>query len=472
MLGKLRSFTNSKLAGVLVAIIIVPFVFWGMGSVFSGGNTNNVAKINNESISNKEFITKINNLRINPEYIKKNIQNNILEQILSEIISNEILSMEINSINVNIADEILAKVIQSNNQFLDEDGNFSRTKYEKYLLENNTFATEFEKKIKDLELKNNLFSYIGGGIKSPYFIQNKLYIDDNKTIEIDYFNLDSNYNKIVTQQDIDNYISDNKELLSQDHIDFYYKKITPNNLIDSVDYNEEFYKVLDQIENDILNDVSLEEISEKYKLKLENKINYRYIDKDEKYLEEIYLNRDKTNIQLIDKSDYYILFKVISLKRKLPNTNNENFINKVSENILTKRKFDFNKEIFEKIQDKKLTEIEYIKLANGYENIKNITISKNENNNFFSKASNDIIKDLPKNSFVVISNNAQQTFLAKIKKIYNKELDNKNINDEYYSKANFSISSNVYDTYDKLLSKKYNVKIFNNSLERIKENFR
>ena len=33
MLGKLRGFTNSKLAGVLVAIIIVPFVFWGMGSV-------------------------------------------------------------------------------------------------------------------------------------------------------------------------------------------------------------------------------------------------------------------------------------------------------------------------------------------------------------------------------------------------------------------------------------------------------
>ena len=50
MLGKLRGFTNSKLAGVLVAIIIVPFVFWGMGSVFSGGNTNNIAKINNNSI--------------------------------------------------------------------------------------------------------------------------------------------------------------------------------------------------------------------------------------------------------------------------------------------------------------------------------------------------------------------------------------------------------------------------------------
>ena len=36
MLGKLRNFSKSKLAIILVAIIIVPFVFWGIGSVFSG----------------------------------------------------------------------------------------------------------------------------------------------------------------------------------------------------------------------------------------------------------------------------------------------------------------------------------------------------------------------------------------------------------------------------------------------------
>ena len=41
-------------------IIIIPFVFWGMGSVFSGGNTNNVAKINNEIISTQDFVNYIN----------------------------------------------------------------------------------------------------------------------------------------------------------------------------------------------------------------------------------------------------------------------------------------------------------------------------------------------------------------------------------------------------------------------------
>ena len=55
MLNKLRNFSKGKLAGVLVGIIIIPFVFWGMGSVFSGGNTNSIAKINSYNVSTQEF---------------------------------------------------------------------------------------------------------------------------------------------------------------------------------------------------------------------------------------------------------------------------------------------------------------------------------------------------------------------------------------------------------------------------------
>ncbi len=63
MLNKLRGFSNTKLAGVLIGIIVIPFVFWGMGSVFSGGNTNNIAKINNETISTQELLNYINQTR-------------------------------------------------------------------------------------------------------------------------------------------------------------------------------------------------------------------------------------------------------------------------------------------------------------------------------------------------------------------------------------------------------------------------
>ena len=310
MLNKLRGFSKSKLAGVFVAIIIIPFVFWGMGSVFSGGNTNNIAKIDNLAISNKEFINNINQLRINPEYIKENLQNNILENLLSEMISNKILSMEIDSINANLNDEILAKIIQSNIQFRNEDGNFSRTKYEKFLLKNNTYATEFEKKIKNLELKNNLFSYIGGGIKTPYFLRNKIYIEENKKVELDYFNLENKYNKMITDDEVSKFIADNSDNLSEDYIDISYKKITPKILIDDDEYNEDFYKKIDEIENDILNDMTIETINKKFNLNINNLNNYKFSEGDEKYLDEIYQNRNKNNIQFVDKNDYFILYKV------------------------------------------------------------------------------------------------------------------------------------------------------------------
>ena len=49
MINSFRNFAKTKFAGLLVFIMIIPFVFWGMGGMFSSGNTNNVAKINNKN---------------------------------------------------------------------------------------------------------------------------------------------------------------------------------------------------------------------------------------------------------------------------------------------------------------------------------------------------------------------------------------------------------------------------------------
>ena len=215
MLGKLRGFTNSKLAGVLVAIIIVPFVFWGMGSVFSGGNTNNIAKINNNSISTKDFIDHINRSRINPDYIKENLDNNILERILSELISKDLMSMEYKDLNVKVSDRSLKLNLQNDINFLDDDKNFSRLKYEKFLLENNIIAAEFENRLKNSQLRKRLFDYIGGGIKSPYYLQNKVYIDENKKINIQYYDLEYAYDKNISDVEINNYIIENEENLKE-----------------------------------------------------------------------------------------------------------------------------------------------------------------------------------------------------------------------------------------------------------------
>ena len=67
MLNSIRNFSKTIFAKILLVIVVIPFVFWGMGGVFSSGNTNSLAKIDNINISTQEFIEHINDLNINQE---------------------------------------------------------------------------------------------------------------------------------------------------------------------------------------------------------------------------------------------------------------------------------------------------------------------------------------------------------------------------------------------------------------------
>ena len=121
MLNKLRNFTKTKLATVLIGIIIIPFVFWGMGGVFQGGNTNNIAKIKNVNISTEDFFDHIRSLGINEEIISKNIENNILTEILNDLLAKKFIELEIKKLGININDESLLLIIKNNKNFLDEN---------------------------------------------------------------------------------------------------------------------------------------------------------------------------------------------------------------------------------------------------------------------------------------------------------------------------------------------------------------
>ena len=473
MLNTLRNFSKTKLAGILIGIIIIPFVFWGMGSVFSGGNTNNIAKINNETISTQELLNYINQTRMDNEYIKENIDNKVIEKIVSSIVSIKLLDMEINDLNIMITDKTLANKIKNNEVFLDDKKQFSRIKYEKFLLENNITAPDFEIRFRNDELKKKLFAYVGGGIKSPYFLNNKIYINKNKEVEIKYLDLDTVYNTETPETEIEQFIKDNEENLKEEVIDFSYAKITPSNLIDSDEFNNEFFKKIDEIENSILNDSSIEDIRKIYDLKIEYLSNYNNEDKNNEIFKEIYEKRNDEKIQLLDKNDYYLLFEVTKINKVLPSKSEIKFIERVKENLILKKKYEYNKDLFQKIQDKKFNNDEFVKISKNGENLLNETIKSLDDNSIFDKDSVSLIYSLPENSFVLLTNDNNKIFLAKVNKIYTKNLPKNDIeNSEYKEISNNKIVEEIYSSYDLALSKKYKVKVFQNTLDRIKNNFK
>ena len=473
MIGKLRGFSNSKLAGVLVGIIIIPFVFWGMGSVFSGGNTNNVAKINNEIISSKDFINFVNDSRLTNEIIKANLDKNIIENILSELISEKLIEMEIKELNVKVSEEALANKIRSNAILLDENNKFSRVKYEKFLLENNLTASSFENSLRKQELKKNLFNYISGGIISPHFLKNKIYISENKKIELEFLDLDLVHDKTATDIEVEEFIKNNQDLLKIDFIDAAYTKITPQNLVEIDEFNDEFFKKIDEIENNILNGSNLNEISKIYNLKLDKISNFVLNDNSDEILEEIYSKRNQDKLQLIDKNDYYLIFEISNINKKIPNQSNKDFIKSVKKNVILKKKFEFNKELYEKIDEKLFNDDEFIKISKDKNNIKSVTLKNLNDINFFDSESVELIYTLPNKSFTLVTGETNKVYLTKIKDIYYSKIDkNDNNISEYSSKSNNDIINNIYTSYDLSLNTKYNVKIFNQTIERVKNYFR
>ena len=473
MLNKLRNFSKGKLAGVLVGIIIIPFVFWGMGSVFSGGNTNSIAKINNHNVSTQDFVDFVNNSKINTETIKENINNNILEELLTQLVSITLIDMEIDKLKISISDKILVQNLKNQKAFLDNSNNFSRTKYEKFLLENNMSSIKFEKDIKDNELKKKLFTYISGGIKSPYFLVNKSFKEQSKKIDVDFVNLNSIYinEDNINLNDIENHINKNKELFLVEQINISLIKLTPENVTGELEFTDNFFSKIDEIEELIGTNIGVDEISKKFNLNIEVVNDYYPENNNDPLLDEIYNKRNEQTLNLIDKNDFFVLYEIKGLKKVLPSLENDNFIKMAKTDLIERNKFNINKDLMQKIQKKEFTNEDFSKLSD--KEINNIKIESINDTNKFTQESVRLLYALGINNFTLVSDEESNVYLVKIKNIYeNNLIKNSQENETYINQTNIKIKNDLYNSYDLLLNEKYKIKVNENTLDRIKNYFR
>jgi len=473
MLNKLRNFSKGKLAGVLVGIIIIPFVFWGMGSVFSGGNTNSIAKINNHNVSTQDFADFINNSKISPELIKENINNNVLEDLLTKLVSTSLIDIEIDKLKIFISDEALAKKIKKEKSFQDEDNNFSRTKYEKFLLENKMSSVKFEKSIRDNELKKKLFTYIGGGIKSPFFLTNKNYKEQLKKVDVDYIDLNSIYiNKNeISIDNLKKHIKENEEKFFIEKIDISLIKITPKNLSGETEFTKNFFSKIDEIEDLISDNLSINKISKKYNLEVEIIKEYYPENDGNELLNEIYKNRNEKVLEIVDKNDFFLLYEIKNLKKILPSLENKEFLTMVRNDLFEINKYNIHKDLMKKIQKKEFTNEDFSKLSKGI--INNLQINSIKDINKFTRDSVNLLYSMGKNNFSLVSDKKNNIYLVKIKNIYENNLS-KNSKDikTFVNQTNIKIRDNLYNSYDLLLNEKYKIKINEKTLDRMKNYFR
>ncbi len=463
---------KNKIGGlILIIVIIIAFGFGGFGGGFLSNNQNNIAKINKTNITKQDLIDYIKQSGISQQTLQENLDKNIIEELLSGLVSRTLLSLEIEDFDLKISQNSLSKKIKSNNNFFDEQGNFKRVKYEKFLLENNTSAPLFEKRLKDRELQKKLFDFIGAGTVPPQFLVKKLFENENTKLNIDFINLEDFYkkNEEITEQEILNFIDENNEKLKVEYIDFKFALINPLNLIGINEFNQEFFNKIDQIENKILNGIEFDTIISEFNLNSEKINDYKFSEESNELKKKIYEVRNN-NFDIFEDNENFVIYKIDNLKQKNPDLNDNQIKKEIIELISQKNKFEYNKALLEKIQDKNFSEEDFLSI--GKNQIQSLKLDSIRDNNKFDINSVKMLYSMPSNSFALINDENNNIFLANVKDYENisLQIDSKNF-EKFLTKKNTKIRNDILKSYDLFLNKKYNVNINQAAINNIKNLF-
>ena len=117
MLGPIRKFSTSIPAKILLGIIIIPFVFWGMGSNFIGGSKNIVVVIDKEKHSTQMFVNFIQKHASTDQ----KIETKQIEQLLSSFIGEKLIEKEVEHFGIQLSDVSLSKLIKLQKDFKREN---------------------------------------------------------------------------------------------------------------------------------------------------------------------------------------------------------------------------------------------------------------------------------------------------------------------------------------------------------------
>ena len=472
MISSFRNFAKTKIAGVFIFIIIIPFVFWGMGSMFNSGNTNNIAKINNTNISTQDFMDYLNESGISQQAIRNNLENNVIEELLSGLISTTLLDLEIKDFNIYLTEQTLLKQIKSNNNFFDENKVFQRTLYEKFLLTNNISAPMFELRLKNRELQKQLFDYIGGGSKTPSMFVKKKFENDNRTLELEIINLSSFYKQKeqFNDNEIIKFIEDNKDQLKRDYIDFKYSIINPKILIGIDEFNQEFFNKIDEIENKISQNINFDTLLNDFNLTSKSYINFSPIEENQS-IENIVYSLRANKFDLVENGNEYILYNISKTEGKTPDISDDLVKNDILELIFQKNKFDFNRDLIEKIQNQEFKNNTFLEMSKNLSEIK--TVNSIEDDSLFNINSIKLLYNLPSNSFTLINDDNNNIFLAKILNSEIKKLNNNQVSYKRYLESQTTYNRNtILKSYDVFLNEKYKVDLNQQTIDRVKNYFK
>ena len=481
MLGQFRKFSSSIYAKILMGIMVIPFVFWGMGSNFMGGNKNVIVVIDKEKYSAQSFFKYMQKFIS----LSQRIESNEIDKFFSNFIGEKLIEKEVEHLDLKLSDKSLSKLIKIQENFKREN-KFSRVEYEKFLLKNNSTAVIYEAEFSKYEKRKQLFDFIGGGILPSNHIINMTYDKINQKRNIELINLNDIFKKKLNfpEKQIKSYFENNKNQYKEIYKSIKLIELNPKKLVAGQEFNDSYYKKIDEIDYMIIEGKNLDTIIQNFNLKEARSLTLNVSGKDinlktiknisENLAKSIFDVVNNETVSLIESENKYFIVKVIKTEDIQREIGNE----AVRKNVLlgleieTKRKL--MSEIIAKINKRSFSKSDFDKLSKN-ENvpIKKITLENQNDNNVLKKELISHVYAFPEKQIIVVNDmNFSENFLVFIDKIENVNIKSDSHEyQKYLDLSKIKITNELYNTYDNYIRKRYKVDINYQSLDIVKNRF-
>ncbi|MEE2749879.1 MAG: SurA N-terminal domain-containing protein [Myxococcota bacterium] len=185
MLTRVRSSADSPTMLGILGIIIITFVFWGIGG--QGQTSSVLAEVNGQRLTDTEFNNEMRRERYaRPGTLSDEAYDGVAAQVLTRMITWEILLQEANRLRIEVSNAEIAQAIQDDPTFADDNGEFAVELYHTQVKRYYGSQSRYETKLAETMRINRLEDMAVRGARiSPTTVKNR-YIEDNTRISLEW----------------------------------------------------------------------------------------------------------------------------------------------------------------------------------------------------------------------------------------------------------------------------------------------
>jgi peptidyl-prolyl cis-trans isomerase D len=178
-----------RLVQIVLALIILPFAFWGVTSYRNSSGTAPLATVNGEKIGQQEFDNAMNQQQQRVrEMAGANFDSAFFDKpeikfsLLDRLVTQHLMAMEAQKVGLSITDEQVGQIIINISAF-QQDGRFDRQRYEAVLRDKGKTPSSFDAEIRQAVLLQQLTeSYTLNGYAPESVAEKLIHLNEQQRV--------------------------------------------------------------------------------------------------------------------------------------------------------------------------------------------------------------------------------------------------------------------------------------------------